>query len=165
VRALAPRGALLAQLLTDLPSGGPQLAVLVVVVGDRTQDQDRLALRRAVVEAEDGEPSHSLVVVVRRELVQQGPDRVDETGMLAREELERDQGRTAARRALVLDPPAKQLGLLAEAELADRPVGNGTLAVVVRAGRSLELVGPLAPEPRQLALGALLGERGSLRGG
>jgi hypothetical protein len=35
----------------------------------------------------------------------------------------------------------------------------------VRAGRSLELVGPLAPEPRQLALGALLGERGSLRGG
>jgi hypothetical protein len=85
--------------------------------------------------------------------------------VLARKELERDQGRSAAGRALVLDPPAKQLRLLTEAELADRAVGDGTLLVVVRAGRGLELVGPLRPEPRELALGTLLGERGSLRGG
>jgi hypothetical protein len=162
---LALRGALLAQLLTDLPGGSPQLAVLLVVVGKRAQDQDRLALGRAVVEAEDGEPPHRLVVIVRRELVQRGPGRVDETGMLAREELERDQGRAAAGGALVLEPPAKQLGLLTEAELPDRAVRNSALLVVPRTGRGLELVGPLRPKPCELALGPLLGERSSLSGG
>jgi hypothetical protein len=85
--------------------------------------------------------------------------------MLARKELERDQRRAAARRALVLEPPPQQLGLLAEPELPDRAVRNSTLPVVVRAGRGFELVGPLRPEPRKLAFGPLLGERGSLRGG
>ena len=85
--------------------------------------------------------------------------------MLAREELERDQGRAAAGRALVFEAPAKQLRLLPEAELPDRPVRNSPFAVVVRTGCGLELVGPLRPEPGQLALGTLLGERGSLRGG
>jgi hypothetical protein len=102
---------------------------------------------------------------VGRELVQQGPRLVDEPGMLAREQLERDQGRAAAGRALVLEAPAKQLGLLPKAELPDRPVRNSAFLVVVRAGRGLEFVGPLCPEPRELALGSLLGERGSLRGG
>jgi hypothetical protein len=102
---------------------------------------------------------------VRRQLVQQGPRRVDEPGVLAREELERDQRRAAAGRALILKTAAKQLGLLPEAELADRPIGDGAFAVVVGAGRSLKLVGPLRSQPRQLALGALLRERGSLRSG
>ena len=74
--------------------------------------------------------------------------------MLAREELERDQGRAATGRALVLEPPAKELGLLPEAELADRPIRNGTFAVVVRASRGLQLVRPLRSQARQFALGA-----------
>ena len=102
---------------------------------------------------------------MRRELVKQRPDRVDETGVLAREELERDQGRAAAGRALVIDPSPQQLGLLPEAELPDRPVGDGALLVVVGTGRGLELVAPLRPKPCQLALGPLLRERGPLRGG
>jgi hypothetical protein len=85
--------------------------------------------------------------------------------MLARQELERDQGRAAAGRALVLEPSPQQLGLLTEAELPDRAVRNSSLLVVPRAGRGLELVGPLRPEPCQLALGPLLGERSSLRSG
>jgi hypothetical protein len=85
--------------------------------------------------------------------------------MVAREQLERDQSRSPAGRALVLEPAAKQLRLLAEAELPDRAVRDGALPVVVRAGRSLELVGPLRAEPGQLALGALLRELRSFRGG
>ena len=85
--------------------------------------------------------------------------------MLAREELERDQGRAAAGRALVLEPAPQQLGLLTEPELPDRPVRNSALPVVVRTGRGLELVGPLRPEAGQLALCTLLSERGSFRSG
>ena len=85
--------------------------------------------------------------------------------MVAREQLQRDQRRTAAGRALVLDPAAEQLGLLPEAELPNRPVGDGALLVVVRAGCGLELVGPLRAQAGQLALGALLRERGALRSG
>jgi hypothetical protein len=85
--------------------------------------------------------------------------------MLSGEELERDQCRAAAGRALVLEASAKQLGLLTEAELPDRAVRNGALPVVMRAGRGLQLVRPLRAEPRELTFGALLGERGSLRGG
>jgi hypothetical protein len=152
-------------LLADLPGGRTQLAILLVVVGDRGQDQDRLALGRAVVEAKDREPPHRLVVVVRRELVQQGPRRVHETGMVAREELERDQGRAATGRALVLEPPAKQLRLLTEAELPDGAVRNSALLIIPRTNCRLELVGPLRSEASQLALCALLGERSPLRGG
>ena len=83
--------------------------------------------------------------------------------MVAREELERDQRRAAAGWALVLQPSANQLGLLAEAELADRPVRDGALAVVVRAGGRLELVAPLSAQAGQLALGPLLCERRPLR--
>ena len=85
--------------------------------------------------------------------------------MLPREELERDQRRSAAGWALILEPAPEELGLLPEAELPDRAVGDGPLPVVTRAGRGLQLVRPLRPEPRKLTLGTLLGERGSLRGG
>jgi hypothetical protein len=85
--------------------------------------------------------------------------------MLARQKLERDQRRPAAGRALVLEPAPEELGLLTEAELPDRAVGNCPLLVVPRAGGALELVRPPRAEPRELTFGALLGERGSLRGG
>ncbi len=163
--SLAANGALLPQLLADLARSRAELTVLLVVVGDRAQEENRLALGRAVAQAEDREPAHSLVVVVRRQLVEQRTNLVDEPGMVAREQLERDQRRSPAGRALVLDPAAEQLGLLPEAELPDRPVGDGALPVVVRAGRGLELVGPLRAQPGQLALRALLRERGSLRSG
>jgi hypothetical protein len=67
---------------------------------------------------------------VRRELVQERADVVDQSRMVAREELERDQRRAAAGRALVLEPTPKELGLLAVAELADRPVRDRALPVV-----------------------------------
>jgi hypothetical protein len=85
--------------------------------------------------------------------------------MVAGEQLQRDQCRSPAGRALVFDPASEQLGFLTEAELPDRPVGNGALPVVLRAGRGLELVRPLGAQPRELALGALLCERGSFRSG
>jgi hypothetical protein len=97
--------------------------------------------------------------------MEQRADGIDEARMLAREELERDQRRPATGRALVLEPAAEQLGLLPETELPDRPVRDGALSVVVRPGCGLELVGPLRAQPGQLALGALLRERGSLRSG
>ena len=83
--------------------------------------------------------------------------------MVAREQLQRDQRRSAAGRALVLDPSAKQLGLLPEAKLPDRPVGDGSLLVVVRASCGFELVSPLRAQAGKLALGSLLGERGAFR--
>jgi hypothetical protein len=85
--------------------------------------------------------------------------------VVARKELERDQRRPTAGRALVLDPAAEQLGLLAEAELADGAIRDGALLVVTGASRGLELVGPLRPKAGELALGTLLGELGALRSG
>jgi hypothetical protein len=97
--------------------------------------------------------------------VEQGPDVVDEAWVIAREKLERDQRRTAAGRALVLEPAPQKLRLLADPELSDRAVRNGALAVVGRAGRSLELVLPASAEVGELTLGALARERIRLRGG
>jgi hypothetical protein len=85
--------------------------------------------------------------------------------MLAREELERDQRRPAAGRALVVEPTPQELCLLAETELADRPVRDRALPVVGRAGLALDLVLPLRPQLGQLALRALFCERGRLGGG
>jgi hypothetical protein len=164
-RFLTPNGAFLPQLLADLARRGAELTVLLIVVGNRAQEENRLALRRTVAEAEDREPPHGLVVVVGRQLVEEGADSIDETGMLAGEQLERDQRRAPTGRAFVVEPAAEQLGLLPEAELPDRPVGDGALLVVVRPGRGLELVGPLSAQPRQLALSAPFRERSSLRSG
>jgi hypothetical protein len=85
--------------------------------------------------------------------------------MLARKELERDQRRAATRGALVLEPAPQELRLLPVAELPDRPVGDGALAVVGRTDGSLELVLPLRPQLGELALGTLFCERGRLGGG
>jgi len=118
-----------------------------------------------VVETDDREPADCLVVVVRGELVEKRAHVVDEPGMLAREELERDQRRAAARGALVLEPAPQELRLLPVPELPDRPVRDGALTVVRRTDRSLELVLPLGPQRGELALRALFCERGRLGSG
>jgi hypothetical protein len=85
--------------------------------------------------------------------------------MLARQELERDQRRPTAGRALVVEPAPQELRLLAVPELSDRPVRDRALAVVRRAGLALDLVLPLRPQLGELALRALLCERGRLGSG
>jgi hypothetical protein len=120
-------------------------------------------VRRAVLQADDREPPHRLVVVAAREPVQHAANRVDGAGAVAREQLEGDQRGAAASRALVVEPAGDQLDLLAEPELADRPVGDRPLAVVRAPGRALDLVLPVAPEDGQLALLPLRRESVSLR--
>jgi hypothetical protein len=83
--------------------------------------------------------------------------------MVAREQLERDQRRSATRRALVFEPAPEELGLLPEAKLPDRAVRDRTLAVVGRAGRVLDLVLPLRAKARELLLASLLGQGGGFR--
>jgi hypothetical protein len=78
--------------------------------------------------------------------------------MVAREELEREQRRSTAGWALVFEAPAEELGLLTEAELSDRAIGNRPLPVVVRASCALDLVLPLRPQPGELLLVPLLGQ-------
>ena len=112
-----------------------------------------------MVETEHREPADGLVGVVGRELVEKSPHLVDEAWVIAGEQFERDQRRAAAGWALVLEPAPQKLGLLAEPELPDRTVGDGALAVVGRAGRSLELVLPARPEVGELTLSALARER------
>lgn len=78
--------------------------------------------------------------------------------MVAGQQLERDQRRPPAGGAFVLEPPPEQLDLLAIAELADRAVRDGALAVVRRASSILDLVLPLRPQVGQRALLTLFGE-------
>ena len=75
---------------------------------------------------------------------QERPDGVDRPGCVAGEQLERDQRRAAAGRALVLEAAPQQLDLLAETELADRAVRDRPLAVVRRRAGAFDLVLPLA---------------------
>jgi hypothetical protein len=89
--------------------------------------------------------------------------RVDRAGRVAGEQLERDQRGTAAGRALVVEPAREQLDLLAEAELAERAVGDRPLAVVGAASFRLDLVVPLPPQVRQRPLVTRLRERVRLR--
>jgi hypothetical protein len=118
-----------------------------------------------MVEAEHCEPADGLVVVVRRELVEERPNVVDEAGMVAGEQLERDQRRPAAGRALVLEAPPQELRLLPVPKLADRPVRDGALPIVAGAGRPLDLVLPARPQFCELTLRALSRELVRLRGG
>ena len=90
--------------------------------------------------------------------MEQRPRGVDVARMVAREQLERDQRRAAAGGALVVQPAAQQLQLLAELKLSDRAVRHRALAVVGAPGRRLELLVPLRAQLRELSLGAALGE-------
>jgi hypothetical protein len=146
----------------DPARGLAELPLLLVVVGEPVQELDGVALRGAVLQAADRQAADGLVRVARGELVEQRAGGVDDAGMLAREELERDERGAAARRALVLEPAAEQLELLAVAELPEGPVGDGADAVVGIPGRGLDLVVPLGPQPREVTLRALLGKPGRL---
>jgi hypothetical protein len=142
----------------DLRRRVPQLALEPVVAPQPLEQRDRVPVGRAVPQAHDREPPDGLVVVGAREPVQLGTHRVDRARAVAREQLERDQGRAAARRALVVEAPCEELDLLAKAKLADGPVGDGTLAVVRAPRRTLDLVLPAAAQVGQLALVALFRE-------
>ena len=85
--------------------------------------------------------------------------------MIPGEELERDQRGAAAGGAFVLEPSAQELGLLAVAELSDRAVGDCSLAVVGRAGKTFDLVLPFRPERSELLFLSALGESGRFGSG
>jgi len=95
-----------------------------------------------------------------RQLVQARADVVDEARMVAGEKLERDERRAAAGRALVLEAPAEQLGLLAVAELTDRAIGDRPLAVVGRPSEAFDLVLPTRSEPGELLFLPAFGQGG-----
>ena len=78
--------------------------------------------------------------------------------MVAREQLQRDQRRAAGSGALVVETAVEQLDLLAPAELADRPEGDGAIAEVCVAGGVLDLLVPDTAEVGEGTLIALLGE-------
>ena len=101
----------------------------------------------------------------RGELVQQRPHAVDDARVVTREQLEREQRRAAAGRALVLEAAPQQLDLLAEAELRDRAVGDRPLAVVLRARRRLELLVPLERRAASSCSAAFWGEAVGLNRG
>jgi hypothetical protein len=90
---------------------------------------------------------------------------VDVARVVPREELEREERRPAARRALVLEAAPEQLELLAVAKLADRAVRQRAFAEIGAAGRALDLVLPLRPMRCELSLVASLGQLGRLCSG
>ena len=146
--------ALLRQIRSDPPRGLAKSPILLVVGGDAFEDDDRVPLRRAVSQAQDREAPHDRVRIAGSQGVQERAIGVDRGRPLPREQLEREQGGAAGRRALVFEPAAQELELLPEAELADRAVRDGPLAEVGAARRALELVVPLGSECRELLLRA-----------
>ena len=134
------------------------MRVLVVALGEPLEKHHRVALGRPVAEADERQPADRLIGVGVGERVQKRPDRVDRAGRVTREQLERDEGGAAARRARVLEPAPEQLELLAEPELADRAIGDGPLLVVGAARSCLELVGPLRAHLGEITLGSALGQ-------
>src|SRR5262245_6354856 len=75
----------------DRGCGLAQVAVLLVVLGDALENLDRVALRRAVLQAHHREPPDSRVGVAGRELVQERPEGVDVAGVRPGQALERDE--------------------------------------------------------------------------
>jgi hypothetical protein len=93
------------------------------------------------------------------------PDRIDDPGVVAREQLQRDQRRPPAGRALIFQAAPQQLDLLPVAELADRAVGDCPLAIVGRTGGTLDLVLPTSAQTGERALVALVRQCGRLGSG
>ena len=135
---------------------------MLVVIGDPLEHHDRVAVRRAVLQHHDREPPDCRIRIVRREVVEERAVGVDIARVVPREQLEREERGPATRRALVLEPAAEQLELLAIAELPDRAVGQRALAEVGAACSAFDLVLPLRPARRELTLLASLGQFGRL---
>ena len=95
--------------------------------------------------------------------MQERANAVDEPGVIAGEQLEREQRRPTASRALVFEPSPQELGLLPEAELPDRAIRDRALPVVGRSRAALDLVLPLRPQRSELLLAAPLGQSLRLR--
>ena len=91
------------------------------------EQDERVRVRRAVLEREHREAAHRPVRVGVRERGEQRTHRVHHSRVIAREQLEREQRRPAAGRALVLEPSPQELGLGPEAQLADRAEGDRSL--------------------------------------
>src|SRR4029453_14007224 len=100
----------------------------------------------------DGEPAHSRVRVVVRQRVQERPHTVHEARMVPRQKLQREERRAAAGRARVLEPAAQELGLLVEAELSDRAVGDRALLIVLAPRGGFEVFVDRAAEIGERAL-------------
>jgi len=96
--------------------------------------------------------------------VEHRPRRVHGTRRVARQELEGDQRRAAAGRALVVQATLEELDLLAKAKLPDRAIRDGPQAVVLAARRALDLVLPVPAEIGDLALVTRLRVGVGLRG-
>src|SRR5262249_18647901 len=118
---LPGRPGLAPQHLRDLAGGVAQLAPGLLVVGERCEDADRVAPRRAVSQGHHGEPPDRVVVVPAHDLVKQRPDAVHDARVISGEQLEREKRGAAAGGAHVLEPAPEKLRLLPEAELPDRP--------------------------------------------
>ncbi len=96
--------------------------------------------------------------------MQDGPNRVDDSWTVFRQKLYRQECGAAGSRALVVEPTPKELELLTEPELADRPIRDSPLPIVAAASSRLELVVPLLAKRGQLALGTRLRELVGLGG-
>ena len=142
------------QRLSDGARSAPQLRLGIVVLRETLEQDDGVALRRAVLETDDREPADGLVAVRGRERVQHRAHAVDRARVIAGQELERDQRRAARSGTPVVEPAPEELLLRAPAELSDRAERKRALAVVGAARGGLQLVAPLAPELRELTFRA-----------
>ena len=118
-----------------------QLRVGLVVVGEPFEKHDRVALRRAVAQADDRKPAHGVVRVAEASSCSSGPHRVDVARARSRERPSSAmQRRAAAGRALVLEPAPQQLELLSGSGTARsrgrRPRGRGSRCSARRASSS-----------------------------
>jgi hypothetical protein len=138
----------------DPPRGLAELARLLVVTRDPLEDHDRVAIRRTVPQAQDREAPDRLVGIRRGQRVQERAIGVHRRRAVPGKQLQRQQRRAAGSRALVLEPAAQELELLAVSKLADRAVGDGALAEIRAPRRAFELVVPLGAQRGELAFGA-----------
>ena len=123
-------------------------------------------LSRSTIVSRCGEPFFSASTASRRtaafpsaltRILEQRPNPVDRGRMVAREQLDGEQRRSARRRALVVEPAPQQLLLRAPVELPDGAIRDRALAEVLAAGpprarRPTRRAGPRAhardPSPR-----------------
>ncbi len=128
--------------------GGRGAKFLLLVFGGRDviEQGDRVTRRRAVAKAQNRQPSHCPVGIIVRKRVEHRSLGVYDPGMISRQQFERKERRPAAGRALVLQSSSEKIGLLREAQLADRTIGDGPIPIVRAANGELKLLVDLATE-------------------